>query len=234
MNIVSVGAGFAAGVVSSLMAQWLWTSGEPWVKQRRNRSAERRMRAQGQQALTDNGNLRIGTTVIPWIVCAFGPWTTDQILCFYNAKPIDYPPAIKDRVRALTQEIQQRDRLGERVPFNGLGYQLESFDVSGRTATQEEPVLKLRFHPTDYFAMLATDHDLDSPLVIRGQGTTLRREFAQGTDLRIRPVTAFATHFGVAIQVITSDGLMIISERGLLPLMPMCFSHPWQRDRAAP
>jgi hypothetical protein len=62
--------------------------------------------------------------------------------------------------------------------------------------------------------MLITDHALDDPITIDGVQTTLRSAYAQQVNLRQRPVTEFATHFGVAIQVVTGDGLMLISDRG--------------------
>ena len=143
-----------------------------------------------------------------------GPWGRDQIVGHYQAKPTAWPDPVKQVVRALTQEVHQASRRGERVPFNGLGYQLTAFDVSQRTVPDEAPLLHLHFRPTDYFTMLATDQRLDARLMIGGQETTLRQEYAAQVDLRQRPVTAFATHFGVAVQIITADGLTLVTERG--------------------
>jgi len=214
MQYLATGISFGAGIVSSLLAQELWGHWEPWKQKRRHRKTAREFATKGRLAVTDSGYLRVGRSTVPWIVCAMAPWNMDQILCRYNPNPLPVPEPIRNRISELAHQLQSLAQDGRRIPFNGLGYKLESFDVSQRTVPEELPLLHLNFRPTDYFTMLATDHALDEPMVIDGQQTTLRQAYAKDVDLRVHPVDQFATHFGVAIQVVTSDNLMIVSERG--------------------
>lgn len=202
-------AGFATGLVTSYMANVLWSlSGERLV---------RRMRwffHKTKKLPVPTGMLQIGKNTVPWVVCAFGPWKRENIHCFYHSTPLWKHPEIERLYKELKQDIEKRAKRGEPVPFNGLGYQLEAFDVSGRTVPNEEPILRLHFRPTDYYHMLVTDHQLDKPVVIGSQNTTLRREFAANVDLMVRTVREFATHFGIALMIVTSDGFTFFSERG--------------------
>jgi hypothetical protein len=213
-HYLATSVSFAAGILSSLLAQEIWGHWERWKRRRGRRRAAHELAAKGQLASTDRGFLRIGTTSVPWVVCAMAPWAPSQIVCRYNPTPVPLVEPVQQCLEELKRELGRRSETGERVPFNGLGYKLESFDVSQRMVPDELALLYLTFRPTDYFTMLATDHRLDDPIVVDGAPTTLRETYAKDVDLRIHPVDEFATHFGVAIQIVTSDNLMIISERG--------------------
>ena len=156
----------------------------------------------------------VGNSTVPWIVCSFGPYHPDDVKTVYNKSPIPMPAAVEKRYEEAKRDVKRRESKGESVPFNGLGYQLERFSTVGRAGDEERPVLTMAFRPTDYFRMLVTDQRLDDEIIIDGQVTTLRRHYAQRTDLKVAPVPEFATHFGVGLAIVTRDQRLVISERG--------------------
>jgi hypothetical protein len=203
-------AGFLTGVTTFYLANLLWSlSGETTM-----RRLKRILKIKKHKVPVPTGMLTIGANVVPWVVCAFGPWKRENIRCSYRSTALRKHPVVEQLYQELKADFEKQARQGKAVPFNGLGYQLESFDVSGRTVPEEEPILRLSFRPTDYYHMLVTDHQLDVPIVINGQNTTLRKEFAANVDLKVRPVPEFATHFGIALMVVTSDSWTFFAERG--------------------
>lgn len=202
--------GFALGILSSIVANLLWEAHglrllrryQHWIGQRRYKKRP------------NNGFLKIGTAEIPWLTVAFGPWAPENIHCRYDASSSPLHPSIQDLYAQIQRQADERRAAGLPAPFNGLGYRLESFWVGNRTPGTEDAILELRFRPTDYFAMLASDQSLDKPVVLDGQRTTFRAEFASHVDLSLRPVPELATHWGIALQVITRDGFTLFAERG--------------------
>jgi len=169
------------------------------------------------------GFLTIGDTQVPWVVCAYGPYSRENIKILYNPHETKKPPEIQALYDELIRDVKRREAKGDPVPFNGLGYRLEKFFVGGRTGPNEEPMLTLCFRPTDYFTMLVTDARLDEPLVVNNAKTTLRKRYAERVDLAYSPVPEFATHFGVGIMVVTLDEQIIFSERGPTAVDPYVF-----------
>jgi hypothetical protein len=131
---------------------------------------------------------------------------------------------VRQRCAEIERAAQQQIKQGKPAPFNGLGYKLESFFVGKRHGPDELPGLVLRFRPTDYFTMLATDASLDTPIIVNGvQPTTLRKLYCQAVDLSLRPVPELATHFGVSLMVVTSDQYTCFSERSVTAVDPFVF-----------
>jgi hypothetical protein len=197
------------GIVSSVVAQLLWeVAGRKLLRHLRYR--------QGRYHVVPTGEmLRIGATTIPWLVIASGPWDPQRIHLSYTPRQVKPHPLVAHLYQDVRDEAAKLRASGRAAPFNGLGYQLEQFWVGGRTTQTEDRMLDLRFRPTDYFMMLATDQRLDSPIEFEGQTTTLRREFViDKVSLDKQPVTQFATHWGIALQLISRDGFTLFSERG--------------------
>ena len=201
--------GFFLGILASLFANFTWE----YIKQNRPRW-KRHFARFCRTAPVPEGFLTVGKTAVPWVVCAYGPYSRENIKVHYNPNLLKKPPEIKALYEEKIREVKRRETKGEPVPFNGLGYQLEKFFVGHRTGPHEEPSLHLSFRPTDYFTMLVTDNMLDEPIVVDNVKTTLRKRYAERVDLMYSPVPEFATHFGVGIMVVTADGKIIFSERG--------------------
>jgi hypothetical protein len=79
----------------------------------------------------------------------------------------------------------------------------------------EEPKLILHFTPITYYEMLATDQRLDISITWRGATMTTRERYALSNDLRSSPVAEIASFWSIGLSVVTADGFLLISERGL-------------------
>lgn len=208
---------FLVGIASSAVAQLFWESiGKNMMRQWRYRKGHLHMACAAD-------TLQIGTCLAPWLVVATGPWDPVQIHSSYRAGVIPRGPVVELLYAEVCEQVRASQEAGRPAPFNGLGYQLESFWVGGRTVQTEDCVIDLRFRPTDYFMMLATDQQLDRPIFVADRSTTLRKEFAAQADLALHPVNEFATHWGIALQVISRDGLTIFAERGQTAVDSMVF-----------
>lgn len=201
---------FIAGIATSIAAEMLWE----WIRDNGARTVKRRLARFHRPKPAPAGFLTIGDTQVPWVVCAYGPYSRENIKILYNPHETKKPPEIQRLYDELIKDVKKREAKGDPIPFNGLGYKLEKFFVGARTGPGEEPALTLGFRPTDYFSMLVTDARLDEPIVVDNVKTTLRKRYADRVDLAYSPVPEFATHFGVGIMVVTLDGQIVFSERG--------------------
>ena len=139
--------------------------------------------------------------MLPWITIARGPWEHSNIVCNYTDEPRQLHPAVQQRI--------ERIRSDDSHPFfNGLGYRLDSFDVS------DPNILRLESRPSDYFSMLATDNALDEPIELDGRQTTLCEYYMQGADMSVRPIDGVASFMGITLQIVTSDLFTIFHRRG--------------------
>ena len=156
---------------------------------------------------------RIGRLWFPWVVSGYGPYRPEDIESHYHLAGPTYPPEVERTVANIHDDVAERGGRGEEVPFDSPAFKLTRFHVSSRTR-REEPRLVLHFAPTTYFHMLATDQRLDVPDTWGGRTYTLREKYAASIDLRVAPAAEFATHWGVGLAVVTSDGFLLASERG--------------------
>lgn len=163
---------------------------------------------------------RLGSVWFPWVVAGFGPYAPQDIESYFHRLEPEYPTDINRTFEEIRSDINERSARGEEVPYDGEDYKLVRFDVSGRRGPYEAPRLLLHFCPTTYFRMLATDQRLDVPITVAGRTYTLRERYAADVDLRIQPVAQLATHWGVGLSVITSDGRLLVSERGSTAVDP--------------
>lgn len=205
--------GFILGIVGSLPANLIWHEAGHDIAWRTRRAVHRVVGRRHRHA-PPAGFLQVGQNTIPWVVAAYGPYRPETVEIHWDPRPWKLHPVVQTLYDQRRREYERASARGEPAPFNGMGYKLESFWVGGRRGADEEPVLSLRFRPTDYFSMLVTDQALDEPVQVDGQTTTLRELFAAHVDLAVRPVPEFATHFGIALQVVTADGQTVFSERG--------------------
>ncbi|MFG2844744.1 hypothetical protein ACGF12_16450 [Kitasatospora sp. NPDC048296] len=101
-----------------------------------------------------------------------------------------------------------RLRAEGRTPvWNGLRYAVESFDIS-RTPLDEQPEVRLRLRPTDYYTFLAAQQ-LDRRLP---DGTTLRSRYLD-PDHPLEAPAFLQCSLGVNIAVVTADDMLVVSRR---------------------
>lgn len=168
----------------------------------------------GHQSRETHTGTKVGAVWFPWVVAGYGPYRPEHIVSrFHDAEP-RYPDdveAVFDAVRARAAEIAAADEW-HLADFNG--YKLLRFHAPARAHRGDARQLVLHFAPTTRYRALVTDQSLDEPMIIDGRTTTLRQRYASSVDLRVRPVPELATLWGVALTVITSDGLLLLSEGG--------------------
>jgi hypothetical protein len=198
--ITDIAIGFVLGVVVGVVAR-------SWTRKGNRLAVKHR-----EVVHSDDTGMVIGGARIPIVTCARGPWSNNNIICHNHLEPVALEDAVRDRIDKIADEARNAVEAGQSAPFNGHGYGLRAFDVSRRTIA-EEPMLELTFSPTDYFTMLATDCQLDAPLVIDGAQTTLRQRYAT-KSMRESPISGIASTFGVTIQFVTADGLTAFVRRG--------------------
>jgi transcriptional regulator with XRE-family HTH domain len=156
---------------------------------------------------TAEDRLIIGGRLIKWIVLERARYSPDQIQCIYN--PI-HVPLIADFERMLQDygsEWERRRQQGETdLPYNSGMYKLNRFQVGYRQLIDGEEVsqLRLEFGPTDYFTQIITDLNVENPI---------RRRYAAKASLAEQPVPEFASLLGVNLNLITSDHLLLVTER---------------------
>lgn len=128
----------------------------------------------------------------------------------------DAPVYLPEDVRRWRQEIEdeQRTRAVEGVDrrWNHPKFAVETVAVT-RTDAQEDPIVEIRFSPSDYFTFLASQQ-LDRRLEEgEGTGLTLREHYLAGKD----PINVngfLSSSFGANVAVVTgADNQMLFSRR---------------------
>src|SRR5258708_22459483 len=62
--------------------------------------------------------------------------------------------------------------------------------------------------------MGGTGQGVEVGMTFGGRTFTLRERYGAEVDLHVAPVSELATHWGIGLTVVTSDGRLLISERG--------------------
>ncbi|GAA1948882.1 hypothetical protein [Kitasatospora viridis] len=109
-----------------------------------------------------------------------------------------------EEIEAESARLQEE---GRTPIWNGPRYAVESFAVS-RTPTEEQPEVRLRLRPTDYYTFLAAQQ-LDRRLP---DGSTLRSRHLDPD----RPLDAPAflqCSLGVNVAVVTADDMLVVTRR---------------------
>ncbi len=159
-----------------------------------------------------------------------------RIVCHLDSDSLVLPQdlaLLRDDVSRQQEEIKRRQ--GHSSYYNGPMVAFIDYSIT-RTAIYEDPLLYLRFKPTDYYTFLATSMCLRETIPSRnGLSTTVWEKYLSATDLR-KPTPFMATSFGVNLAVVTSDGYLVIGKRGHRGLshyrdhlqVPICESvHPY-------
>ncbi|MFK0252189.1 hypothetical protein [Streptomyces sp. NPDC090445] len=154
-----------------------------------------------------------------WSTFALGPLRTSTLIVEGDGRHPIAPSAVHvqvlDQEAVLPEEMAPwRDEIEEQESardgggaWNGPRYAVDEVSVS-RSPLEEQPEVRLRLRPTDYFTFLAAQQ-LDRRLP---DGTTPRGRYLDPGD----PLTAPAflqCSFGVNVAVVTADHLLAVTRR---------------------
>jgi len=146
--------------------------------------------------------IRIGRDPIPWRRLASGNFATHQIKVDFNPSPHVHPLAIQALCDQVTEHFRAAQDSPTSLPIDGQVIRLDSFQVHGFDPRTHETLLRLRFRPINYYAMLATDLRLSVP---DKTGVALRARYGQGQEPTRTVPREFASVFSVALQLVTKD-----------------------------
>ncbi|MFI6934476.1 translation initiation factor 2 [Streptomyces sp. NPDC050287] len=166
--------------------------------------------------MSDREHFRIGplrTTCYVYEGDGTRPITERNLRVYYEA---DEPVYVPEDVRRWRQEIEDEQRTravaGRDRRWNHPRFAVETVAVT-RSDEREDPIVEIRFSPTDYFTFLASQQ-LDRPLEEgEGAGLTLREHYLDGKDPVV--VNGFVSaSFGANVAVVTGrDQKMLFSRR---------------------
>lgn len=181
-----------------------------------NKSTTRLLRVTTSEL--DPAQTKVGKSFeFPWITVSFGPFRYADISAHYTSLEKSYWPEVNAWYQKLT-ERQSADT--NSAIYNSPGLRLVSFSAS-RVGAEERPSLDLQFCDTDYYRNLVSDQRLDFKFENSdGTITTLRSKYCATEDLRVKPFSGNACHFGVQLAVVTSDSRLVIPLRGNTAIAP--------------
>jgi hypothetical protein len=134
-------------------------------------------------------------------------YSPGQIQCRYHPEPVPLPADFERMLQDYQRDWESRKQRGETdLPYNSAMYKLLRFQVGHRQVVGDEEVseLRLEFGPTDYFTQIITDLNIAHPI---------RRRYASQANLSEQPVPDFASVLGVNLTLITSDQLLLVTQR---------------------
>ncbi|MEU9240403.1 hypothetical protein [Streptomyces sp. NPDC048385] len=164
-----------------------------------------------------------GAALSTWSTFSIGPLQTSALIVEGDGEQAIAPESV--RVQVLEGEVvlpeemapwraeiaeaeEQAETNGIRVrTWNGPRYAVESLEIS-RTALEEQPEVRLRLRPTDYFTFLAAQQ-LDRRLL---DGSTPRGRYLD-PDKPLDAPAFLQCSFGVNVAVVTADHLLVVSQR---------------------
>ncbi len=154
--------------------------------------------------------LEVGGYVIDWIILEWAEYVPGRIVTTYTDAKIPLPKDIQALYDAFAEEqlLKREHPERGRDVFNGNQYKLISFKYDRHIEAGEEiPILRLHFGPTDYFTQKVTDFNLKHP-AIANYATAYN-------PLSLQTIPEFATILGVNVNVLTRDGFLVVTQRGL-------------------
>lgn len=122
----------------------------------------------------------------------------------YDPQPATFYDEVMAAKRQIQWEQEEKQRKGEPYQWNGSKYHLSRISVS-REAVHENMTLGLWFKPRDHYTGLATRRCLDDP--------TFREKYLTGDWYT--PIVGMSMSMGVDLMVISSDGFVFLTQRGL-------------------
>lgn len=160
---------------------------------------------------------RLGGWHAPWVVVegsTTDPYPADNVICQLDPIAVELPSdlaAIKETVEA--EQLSLESETGRRLFHNGPTTAIAEIG-RGQMGPMEAPLLVLRLRPSDYYTFLATAMSLDRVVPgVSGRGTeTVRSKYFRNLQFA-KPNPAIASALSVNLNVITSDGFIVLSKR---------------------
>lgn len=210
MDVWSLAGGIAGGFLLGLVTNLLSTPIYDWLAPRILRWRGRR-RARRASGLFDpppyHPTMTVGDRHIDWIVLQHSRFERTHLQFRFHSRPIPMASGFSRQQREFVRTHLKQLKAGVAgLPHNSDMYKVESFDAGSRVvrAGDELPVLRIRFRPTDYFTQLITDLNVGDPF---------RQACARKVDITVQPVPEFASILGVNLNLFTSDGYLVVTER---------------------
>lgn len=141
-------------------------------------------------------------------------YSSYRIACQIDSDSLELPSdlaLLREKITRQQEELGRRQ--GTPAYYNGPMVAFVDYSIT-RTTIYEDPLLYLRFKPTDYYTFLATALSLREAVPAEnGLSTTVFAKYLSTTDFK-RPVPFVATSFGVNLAVVTGDGYLVGARRG--------------------
>ncbi len=195
--------GLITNLVSPLIFESLRRQYRIWFVKRTTKT--------GNSPISDSSlikeRLSVGGFSVNWIILQYANYLPSRMHITYDDRKVPLLDEFARMKDNLIVDIKKRMARGEaNVPHNGAMYKLKEFDVGYREVIdgEEVPILRLRFGPTDYFSQKVTDLNVGNPI---------REKYAKVADVTLSPVREFSSIVGVNLNIITSDGYLVIAER---------------------
>ncbi len=159
---------------------------------------------------------RIGKWRVGWFVIegsSSDPYTVNNAICQFDPTPLVLPPERQQRKNQIEESQAKLEKeLGSREFHNGPTLALGGFR-RGQKGDMEEPLLILQLRSSDYYTYLATAMSLDELISVeQGRTTTVRERYLRNIRYE-SPIPEFASAFSINLNVITSDGYIVIGKR---------------------
>ncbi|GGX78896.1 hypothetical protein [Streptomyces fructofermentans] len=122
-------------------------------------------------------------------------------------EPVELPPDMAGWRAEIAEQSEHLRAEGRAPLWNGPRYAVESLDVS-RTALDEQPEVRLRLRPTDYYTFLAAQQ-LDRRLP---DGSSPRSRYLDPDD-PLKAPAFLQCSFAVNVAVVTADDMLVVSRR---------------------
>jgi hypothetical protein len=146
---------------------------------------------------------RLKTTSIVFDGDGTEAYLPGNIHTHYDPQPATLFEEVIQAKRQIQQEQEKKQQHGEPYQWNGPKYQLSRIVIS-REPLHESMMLGLWVKPRDHYIGLATRRCLDNP--------DFRKKYVP--DDWSTPVTGFSCSIGVNVTVISSDGYVLLTQRG--------------------
>lgn len=130
-------------------------------------------------------------------------YSPQNIQTFYDFRPTYFAEEIEQMRERIAEEQLQNEGNGKLLQWNGEIYHLANYQLS-REPIHEQMKVRLWFHPTDYFTVLAKNRCLKE--------RSFREKYNLGYDYE-PSLSAIPIPFGVGLSVITGDGYIIFAQR---------------------
>jgi len=159
---------------------------------------------------------RIDKWHVGWVIIegsSSDPYIPNNVVCQVDPTPLMLPPDRQRKKEQIEETQAQREKDHKSREFhNGATVALAGVG-RGQMGYTEEPFLRLRLRPSDYYTFLATAMSLDEVIATGGEGSiTIRDKYLRNLNYK-SPIPEFASAVSINLSLITSDGFIVVSKR---------------------